>query len=179
MTTFQTDQCGEFFNHWNSLRDEGEIVLQQSVFLDNPHPRFAPHLHIAEFRNGRLIFRLIGTKLVERWGRDKTGEVVAEGQPAEMQKSLYRNSWSSIAQPCGFRMTMKFAAVTGAQFSIEAVVLPLHVESGKPHRLVSYSEVVEKLSYGDLSQQYLGIPEVEWIDIGASVPNQSPMAVKL
>ena len=160
------------------MREEGAVVPKQSVFLDNPHPRFAPHLHIAQFRNGRLIFRLIGTKLVERWGRDKTGEVVAEGQPAEMQQSLYRNSWSSISQPCGFRMNMKFAASTGARFSVEAVVLPLQIGGGKPNRLVSYSEVVEKLKYGDLSQVYLGIPDVEWIDIGAGVPDQEPMTVE-
>ena len=177
MATFQTDQCAGFHAHWTSLRDEGTVVLRQSVFLDNPHPGFAPHLHIAEFRNGRLIFRLIGTKLVERWGRDKTGEVIGEGQPPEMQQSLYRNSWSAIAQPCGFRMNMKFAASTGAQFSVEAVVLPLSVKAGKPHRLVSYSEVVEKLQYGDQSQIYLGIPEVEWIDIGAGVPGQTPNTV--
>lgn len=160
------------------MREDGAYVPHQSVFLDNPHPQFAPYLHIAQFRNGRLIFRLIGTKLVERWGKDKTGEVVGEGQPPEMQQSLYKNSWSAIATPCGFRMNMKFAATTGAQFSIEAVVLPLQVGGGKPNRLVSYSEVVEKLKYGDLSQQYLGIPEVEWVDVGAGMPDQVPMTVE-
>ena len=75
-------------------------------------------------------------------------------------------------------MNMKFAATTGAQFSIEAVVLPLQVGGGKPNRLVSYSEVVEKLKYGDLSQQYLGIPEVEWVDVGAGMPDQVPMTVE-
>ncbi|NKB45474.1 MAG: PAS domain-containing protein [Alphaproteobacteria bacterium] len=179
MTTFQTEQCKGFFTHWKSLRAEGDVVPQQSEFLDNPHPGFAPHLHIAEFRNGRLIFRLIGTKLVERWGRDKTGEIVGDGQPAEMQQSLYRNSWSAISKPCGFRMNMKFAASTGAQFSVEAVVLPLQVKAGKPNRLVSYSEVVEKLKYGDQSQVYLGIPEVEWIDVGAGVPDHTPTTVQL
>lgn len=179
MATFKTDQCSKFFEHWTSLRVESAQVLWQSVFLDNPHPGFAPHLHIAEFPNGRIIFRLIGTKLAERWGRDKTGEVVGEGQPPKMQQSLCRFSWSAISRPCGFRMNMKFAATTGAQFSVEAIVLPLSIDGGKPNRLVSFSEVVEKLQYGDVSQIYLGIPDVEWIDVGAGVPDQAPTTDQL
>lgn len=179
MTTFKTEQCAGFYAYWKSLREDGKVVPHQSALLDTSHPGYAPHLHIAEFLNGRLIFRLIGTRLVERWGRDKTGSVVGEDQPPEMQQSLYRNAWSSISKPCGFRMNMIFAATTGSQFSVEAVVLPLRVKSGKPNRLVSYSQVIEKLKYGDLSQQYLGIPDVEWVDIGAGAPDSKPVTVDL
>ena len=174
MTRFKTEKCRGFFEHWASLRDEGQHVPSNSVFLDKAHPDYAPHLHIAEMHDGYMVFRLIGTKVVERWGRDKTGEVVGDGQPPDMQRVLYDNGVLSISTPCGFRMEMMFAASNGSEISIEALVLPLATEVGKPGRLVSLSEVVERLKYGDQSERYLNIANVDWVEIGAGVPEQDP-----
>jgi hypothetical protein len=71
-------------------------------------------------------------------------------------------------------MDMTFAASNGSQLSIEAIILPLQVEAGKSHRLVSYSEVMQQLKYGDQSERYLGIYDVQWINIGAGVPSSAP-----
>ena len=178
MTTFKTEKCRGFFEHWASLRDEGQHAPLQSVFLDKSHPEYAPHLHIADVYDGYLVFRLIGTKVVERWGRDKTGEVVGEGQPPGMQRALYENGILSVSTPCGFRMEMMFAASNGSEISVEALVLPLETQDGKPDRLVSLSEVVEKLKYGDQSERYLNMSNVNWVDIGAGVPEQAPMSAE-
>ncbi len=146
--------------------------------MDNPNPRFAPHLHIAEVLDSHLVFRLIGTKLVERLGRDKTGEVIGLGQPPKISNALFENSRLAIALPCGFLQIIEFAASNGAHLSVEAIVLPLGVQAGKQNRLVAFSDVLQKLKYGDQTERYLGLPFVSWIDIGAGVPEQEPFAVK-
>lgn len=175
---FKTEKCRGFFEHWASLRDAGQHVPSNSVFLDNAHPDFAPHLHIADLHDGYMVFRLIGTKVVERWGRDKTGEIVGDGQPPDMQQALYENGVLTVSTPCGFRMEMAFAASNGSEISIEALVLPLETEPGAPGRMVSLSEMVETPKYGDQSERYLSVSNVSWVDIGAGVPDRAPWSAE-
>ena len=54
--------------------NKGELTLAQSVFLDTPNPKFAPYLYIVEVCETGLLIRMMGTKLVELWGRDRAGE---------------------------------------------------------------------------------------------------------
>lgn len=175
--TFQSQDCLGFMNHWQSLCAAGELVTAQSVFLDNPHPTYAPFLHIADVMEDHMIFRLMGTKLVERWGRDKTGERVGLNQPPAIRRALFENSRAAIAVPCGFLMEIEFASVSGAEMSIEAIVLPLSLGADRPLRLVSYSAVLKQLKHGDHSDHYLGLPKAEWLDLGAGVPEVDPWRV--
>lgn len=168
---FRTEDCLGFINHWQSLCAPGEVMPRQSVFLDNPHPTYAPFLHIVDVMDDHLVFRLMGTKLVERWGRDKTGEKVGEEQPADMRDALFKNGRQCVLQPCGVRMEIEFASVNGAEMSIECIVLPLSLGPDVPLRLISYSAVLTTLKHGDHSDRYLGIPKADWIDIGAGVPD--------
>ena len=172
MTTFRSDACKEFLEHWLSLREEGQLVPTQTVFLDNPHPKFAPNVHIAEIGESDLILRLMGTALVERWGRDKTGEVIGLDQPPKIRDALFTNSKISHAVPSGFRQVIEFASQSGSEMAVEAVVLPLTLPDERTPRVVSYSTVLQKLAYGDHSERYLGVTEAEWIDVGAGVPDQ-------
>ena len=146
------------------------MVLPQQVLLDNPHPSFAPFLHIGEIGDGHLIFRLMGTQLVDRWGRDKTGEIIGADQPEAIRTALFENACTAYGHPCGYVLEMEFASETGAVMSIEAVVLPLAVAPGKPGRLVSYTDVVQTLPHGEYTARYLSLHGGRWIDIGAGVP---------
>lgn len=168
--SFRSEECQGFLNHWLSLRADGEMVTAQSVFLDNPHPSYAPFLHIADMMEDHLVFRLMGTQLVERWGRDKTGEMVGQDQPPVLRDALFKNGRQCAISLCGVRMEIEFASVNGAEMSIECIVLPLSLGPDKPMRLLSYSTVLRQLKHGDHSDHYLGLPVAEWIDIGAGVP---------
>lgn len=175
---FRSEECRGFLAHWLSLRTDGEVVTQQSVFLDHPHPEYAPFLHIADVMEDYLVFRLMGTKLVERWGRDKTGEMVGQDQPEEMRMALFKNGRQCALSRCGIRMEIEFASVHGAEMSIECIVLPLSLEPPKPMRLLSYSAVLKNLKHGDHSDRYLGIPKADWIDLGAGVPDLETWVVR-
>lgn len=175
---FRSEKCEGFLEHWRSLRQDGELFPAQTALFDNPHPAYAPHLHVAEMLDGELVFRLMGTALVERWGRDKTGEKVGDGQPSPIRSALYDNSRTAYALPCGFRQIVEFAATNGSEMAIESVVLPLAVASDKPPRLVSFSDLLQTMKFGEHSNRYLGLPEVEWVDIGAGLPAGAPVMVE-
>ncbi|MBT5239390.1 MAG: hypothetical protein HN793_03725 [Rhodospirillaceae bacterium] len=175
-TMFQSEECRGFFEHWKSLRVEGDIIPLHKDFLDNPSPRYAPFVHISEIsETGAMIVRLMGTGLVERWGRDKTGEAMGEGQPESVREVLYSNTRQVILNPCGLRSEIELAASGGSEMLIEAVTLPLIVEPGKPGRLVAYSALLRKLRYGEYSESYKSLANVEWVDIGAGIPEAPPM----
>jgi len=176
---FQSEDCQGFFNHWKSLRTGRDIIPTQKDFLDHADPRYAPHTHISELGpDGSMIVRLMGTALVERWGKDKTGEAMGEGQPSDVREALYSNTRLVIATPCGLRSEIELATSSGSEMVIEAVTLPIAVEPGKPGRLVAFSAVMRKLEYGEHSQRYKSLANVDWIDIGAGVPDDPPMVVE-
>ena len=172
---FQSEECRGFFEHWQSLCLDGQIVPSHRDFLDNPNPRYAPFVHISEISGtGTMIVRLMGTGLVERWGRDKTGEAMGEGQSEPVREALYANTRQVILNPCGLRSEIELAANSGSEMLVEAVTLPLIVEPGKPGRLVAYSGLMRKLQYGEHSERYKSLANVEWIDIGAGIPEHAP-----
>lgn len=173
----QSEKGRAFYNHWCGLRAAGDLIAAQQAFLDNPHPHFAPLVHIGELASDHLIFRLIGTKLVERWGRDKTGQVIGEDQPAAIREALFVNARDAYAHPCGYILEMNFASATGAGMSIEAVVLPLGVSPGRPGRLVSYTDVLRNLPHGEHTDRYLSLHGGHWLDIGAGVPSRPAITV--
>ena len=119
----------------------------------------------------------MGTKVVEPWGRDKTGDSLGLDQPPHIFKTMLENAHTAVAIPCGFQLVNEIAVSNGAQMSVEAIALPLKVQAGQPHRLVAYSEVLQTMKYGDLSEHYIDLPVVNWVDIGAGVPEHAPFIV--
>jgi len=174
----KSEKCRAFVDHWLSLRAADDAITSQQMLLDNPHPTFAPYIHIGELADDHLVFRLIGTKLVERWGRDKTGQVIGSDQPESIRKGLFANARDASAHPCGYILEMDLASATGAGLSIEAVVLPLSIASGRPGRLVSYTDILNKLPHGELTARYLSMHGGRWIDIGSGVPEHPPVVVE-
>lgn len=124
--------------------------------------------------DGTMIVRLMGTGLVERWGKDKTGEAMAADQPEEIRDALYHNTHQVIATPCGLRSEIELAASSGSEMVIEAITLPLVVAPGKPGRVVAFSALMRNLEYGEHSKRYKSLSNVQWLDIGAGVPDQPP-----
>lgn len=175
---FKSKDSQGFFEHWQSLRTGSNLIPAQKDFLDNPQPNYAPFIHISEVTDtGIMIVRLMGTGLVERWGKDKTGEAMGEGQPEHVREALYSNTRLVIATPCGVRSEIELAANSGSEMVVEAVTLPIGVEPGRPGRLVAYSALMRKLEYGEHSQRYKSLANVEWIDLGAGVPGDPPMVI--
>ncbi|MEQ9446132.1 MAG: hypothetical protein RJS98_11240 [Rhodospirillaceae bacterium] len=172
---FQSAECLGFLEHWQSLCSDGQMIPTHANFLDHPHPSYAPFVHISEMsEDGTMIVRLMGTGLVERWGKDKTGEAMGADQPDAIRQALYNNTRQVISTPCGLRTEIELAASSGSEMVIEAITLPLGVAPGKPKRLVAFSALMRTLEYGEHSKRYKSLSNVEWINIGAGVPDQPP-----
>lgn len=177
---FQSQDCLGFFKHWKSLCVGDAILPSQRDFLDRAEPRYAPFIHISEAnQRGEMIVRLMGTGIVERWGRDKTGEAMGAGQPKGIQEAMYSNTRNVISRPCGLRSEIELAASSGSEMIIEAITLPLGVDPGRPGRLVAYSAVMRKLEHGEHSEHYKSLSNVNWIDIGAGVPDAPPQVIAI
>ena len=172
----QSEECLGFFKHWESLCAKGQIVPTQTDFLDNPHPSYAPFVHISEMgEDGAMIVKLMGTGLVDRWGKDKTGEAMGADQPEAIREALYSNTRDVITTPYGLRSEIELAASSGSEMVIEAITLPLIVAPGKPGRLVAFSALMRNLEYGEHSKRYKSLSNVQWINIGAGIPHQPPL----
>ena len=179
MVDFRSENGLGFLQHWQSLRTENQLVPAQDTFFDQPHPTYAPYLYIVEVSGQDLLVRLMGTKVVERWGRDKTGESLGLGQPPSIYNALLENARTAASFPCGFQTVIKVAVNNGAEMSLEAIALPLKVKAGRPDRVVAYSEALQTLKYGDQSERYIDLPDGTWIDIGVGVPEEPPLVVNV
>ena len=125
-----------------------------------------------------MVIRLMGTELVEKWGLDKTGDVLGDDQPPHIKKALFNNSLAAVSTPCGVQGLVKLEANMGSRIEVESVGLPLSVGDGNPNRLVSFSQTLRTLSYGEIPKNYVSFADTKWIDIGFGVPKTSPDVIK-
>lgn len=174
MTQQLTEKCARFFEHWKSIRAGNSILPLQSEFLDNSNPEFAPFIYISEIAENDVLVRLMGTGLVDRWGRDKTGESLFVDQPTDVVDAIRSNFKTAAALPCGYSSVTDYASNTGRHLVVVVINLPLATDSEKITRIVSYADLIQRLGHMEVTQKFLGKPKSEWIDLGAGVPAITP-----
>ncbi|NKB43492.1 MAG: hypothetical protein GKS03_04355 [Alphaproteobacteria bacterium] len=169
--SFQAPECRGFYEHWQSLPKNG-LAPTSETFLDAAHPVYAPSVYILEFSDSDIIIRLMGTALVERWKKDRTGECFLTTQDSEVKKVFVINSSQIVNIPCGLRATNQFLLSTGQRVSTEAIALPLTAAHGRPLRFVSYSHMFEKPADDEKVGGWEDVVDQEWINLGAGVPER-------
>lgn len=169
-----SDKCRGFLNHWLSLRTAGSHSVDYADFLDSPHPLYAPFIYITECDQGAIIIRLMGTGLVELWGRERTGDVMAKDQPESVRHALYKNTITANRRPCGIHTVLKMQTTSNNDVLVESITLPLATGPQKPIRSVLYADYHTAFGRNEVNHRYLEAPEVEWIDLGAGVPDHRP-----
>lgn len=168
--SFQTPECRGFYEHWQSLPKHG-LAPTSETFLDTAHPVYAPSIYILEFSGSDIIIRLMGTALVERWKKDRTGQSFLTSQNPEVHKIFMANSSHIVNKPCGLRATNRFRLSTSQRVSTEAVTLPLATAPERPARLVSYSQMFEDPGDKEMVGGWENVVDHEWVDLGAGVPD--------
>lgn len=89
--------------------------------------------------------------------------------------SLRTNSRHVVGQPCGLAEISEFAARSGLLFQMEAVLLPLAVDSDRPARFCSFSQLIEPLDgHQDGVSKYKTKKTATWLDVGFGVPDTEP-----
>jgi hypothetical protein len=86
---------GALYRYWNRRRDKRRMPDRREIDPLDLDPALLPHLGLMDILEGgaRVRYRLLGTKIVERWGSDPTGRYMDEvmsGTYAAYIHSLYR-----------------------------------------------------------------------------------------
>lgn len=171
MPQFRTEECKGFFEHWRSLPAAG-LAPTSETFLDYAHPKYAPLVYVLEHAGTDLVIRLMGTGLVERWGKDRTGETFAVNEDPDIRKIFFENSLKIVDIPCAMRAVNRFVLSSGRMVFNEAILAPLATPHGKPTRLVSFSHVFkDPPKEEDSVGGWKNVLDHEWIDLGAGVPD--------
>ncbi len=178
MTSLISEECQRFFEFWKSLRGQNKLMPSSSDFLDRLDPKYAPNLYIIDIEEDQSIIRFVGTRVVERWGRDRTGEDFFADKSPTLRRVFSENHSTAITFPCGVAMSALFVSNSGRRMGGRSITLPLDVDPGKPKRRVTYTQLVDSLGYEEVSRDYVTITNTEWVDIGAGVPDLDPIKAK-
>lgn len=164
-----------FLAYWKGLRQPGELIVTSSDFIDNPHPQFSPNVLILDVYDDDVVVRLIATAIVERWGVDLTGKSMFSAHlPMKREDTLF-NFHHIIDHPCGLLSVNNTKTSVGRAVVSETLALPLGVVAGRPKRLLTYSRLMNPLDQGEKSKEVADYTHQAWMDIGAGVPNDTPL----
>lgn len=164
---------GGFFAAWEALRTGNAIPHFRAVF-ESLSSEMIPRLMILEEAGeGRAVVRFMGTRFVELWGEDITGNDRFALMPPRVATAARDNVARVLAQPCGMCNFGVHAMLARADLQIESVLLPALNDTGKPRRVLGFGQEVPARLSGD------GVPLVEvvsreWLDIGFGVPAEPP-----
>lgn len=174
LTPYFEEPQQAFVAHWKQLAAEGALVPTLQAFLDKPSPLHAPQLFIFEIENHRLRVRLQGTALVDRWGKDFTGQLLYEKASAKFREDSIANFLALVAMPCGCFMVDQLATDRGRISQAKIVLLPLSPKPGRPPLVVAYSTEIESLLWNERLTAKSVTVEAEWLDLGAGIPALPP-----
>lgn len=163
-----------FFNHWAELRGDALIPASEK-FLDSPSPTYMSTSYICDMTDEGAIVRFHGTELAERWGRDFTDHEIHEGRKPEFKERSLINMRQVVRRPCGYVVRLAFSTSSGRMLQSELIQLPLSVKPGRPPRLVCYAIKDAGYRSDEFIQLYIKTHEVDWIDLGAGVPDLPPL----
>jgi len=171
-------ECQAFLAHWSALRKDGLMPTSED-FLDHSRPELAPSTIMVELINGDLLIRLEGSEVALRWGREATGRPIYADRPQSFRAKIIDNVTRQLAHPCGCRMLNEYTTSAGRTVRSEAVLLPLAVKAGRPPRMVLQSRELDRRHEMESMTTRHNTVEIEWIDIGAGVPDAPPLRPQL
>lgn len=167
-------ECIQFFAQWKQLARD-TLMPHTSAFLNDPVPELIPFVQILDLIQEGQRIRFMGTGLVDLCGRDSTNEIFGETLPPEMKSALDRRSHTLVEHPCGLMVLADFSSPTGRPFSMETVLLPLAVDTGRPPRICAYSKVIDEIDQDDgATARFEQAQTHSWLDIGCGVPDWTP-----
>lgn len=166
-------------DYWHSIRGN-DCVPSRMEFKPGDIPKLLPYICLLEYRNpGELIYRLVGSAIVDKTGTDYTGhnhlELVFSDKPENALERYQR----LLTTPCGLYMRRGLRSRFEASFIAELVYLPLRDRHGKVRQIVGVASVVGEDDWGDCLLESAGqvLPtqahDYKYIDLGAGVPDDA------
>lgn len=129
---FADPRLGLLLEHWNAKRGEQPAPHRADIDpLDIP--RLLPILNLIEVTHGPLAFRhrLVGTELVDKLGRDVTGEVVGAGLYAEAAEEILDTLRTIVEQVRPYYRLARLDWFERRWLTMESLELPLLGDDGR------------------------------------------------
>lgn len=165
-----------FFAYWDGLPKQG-LVPRRDDFDPVTVKDLLPDVAILQYRfegPGALVFRLVGTEHVNRWGRELTGLNYLDFVPPERRVLAWARQRLIVEHPCGTHSFRIETYASGRQVRLESTALPLRSRDGKADLMIVFSREApdRKTEPWQLGthQAFADSVGSRFIDIGNGVP---------
>ena len=171
-----------FFDYWHSLPKDGCVPRRQSFDPAAVAP-LLPDLLLCRYQfeaRPRVVFSLIGSRHVDRWGRDLTGQDYLAFLPDHDREATWQRLRSVVEHPCGTHGYRAEVYRSGKVVMLETLILPLRGGDGRIDRCIAYSREApgyEKPRWDiSIGHEFRATARERYLDIGAGIPGGAPLA---
>jgi hypothetical protein len=167
-----TEAAQRFTTYWFSLPRSG-LLPERSAFNPADIKDLLPMILLRDVdKQGEAHFRLVGTGIRDLLGEELTGLNPTEVTPPEEIERYQRVSQKMLAQPCGAYARLVLETDTGIPFAVENISFPFAPKAdGGRQTLGLFAELDQTLDRGRGGARISHFSLVEFIDIGAGIPN--------
>ena len=121
-----------------------------------------------------LILRIVGTRHVDRWGRNLTGKNYLDFVPPDAKQLAWARIRLIVEHPCGTHSFRVEKFHSGQTARLESLSLPLRSRDGLPDQIIIYSREVEDPDARPWkrgpAQEFVSYLDNTFIDIGGGIP---------
>jgi len=141
---FISSICRDFYAHWLRLRGNDSRMPVRTALDPAGIPTILPHVIIYGVGAApeNVIYRLVGTEIVRRWGFDPTGRGYAATVGGEDGWDSARAVMRVAHEPCGMRMVRRQVRPSGAVDDVEILCLPVWDDRRDEAQAISVSEPI-------------------------------------
>lgn len=180
--TVPSDRAQRFLDYWHSLPKEGFVPRRQSFDPAAVVP-LLPDLILCRYEFGarpRVVFSLIGSRHVDRWGRDLTGQDYLAFLPDHDRDSTWQRLRNVVEHPCGTHGYRAEVYRSGKVVLLETLILPLRGGEGRIDRCIAYGHEApgyEKPRWDiSIGREFRATARERYLDIGNGVPGDASPA---
>lgn len=100
---------------------------------------YLSRITLAELRAGQLVYRLVGTELVDEWGFEPTGRSVAESAPPAYRQTYLAPYQAVLSQICPIHASLPPRGRPYSGLTTEVIYLPLARDGRSVDMVLAYS----------------------------------------
>ncbi|MFN4354649.1 PAS domain-containing protein [Parvibaculum sp.] len=127
---FRDPRLAYLFDYWRSKKGE-RIAASRTDLLPSEIKHFLPIMNLIDVRRDPLRFRhrLVGTEIVDRLGRDVTGELVSAELYGPAYERVFEGLKAVAEEVRPYRRLTRLSWYDRSWLSVESLELPL-IDSG-------------------------------------------------
>lgn len=171
-----SSRARRFLEYWQSLPKDG-LVPRRDLFDPVAVAPLLSDLIICRYEFGaspKVCFTLIGSRHVDRWGRDLTGQDYLAFVPEIDRAATWHRLRLVVEHPCGTHGFRAEIYRSGKVVLLESLILPLRGGDGRVDRCIAYSHEApgyEKPRWDiSVGREFRATSGGRYLDIGNGVP---------